>query len=120
MTILNCIEALEGLSVLGNEKLPISVSYKVAGHISKLREVTTPFFETRQKSIQDMNDKYGGEVPEDVAENFKGEVQTLLEEKVEIELEKIDLTTCDVSVNAKVLSMCMPFIKLDMNEHEGS
>lgn len=120
MKLINCIEALDGLAVLGNEKLPISTSYKIAGHISKLREISAPFFDTRQKFIQEMNDQYGGDVPSDVSEKFKKDIESLLDQEVSLDLDKIDLSSCDISVNAKVLSMCMPFIKIDMDEHENS
>lgn len=110
MKTITCIEALEGLTAIGEEKLPVSVSYKIAEHASKLKEVADSFFESRNAMIKDLRDKHGDDIPEEANESFISEVQGMLEKEVDLDLERIDLSSCDINVNAKVLAKCLPVI----------
>lgn len=112
MKTITCIEALEGLSVIGQENLPVTVSYQIAEHVSKLKEVADSFFDSRAKMIEKLKEKHGEDIPEEVNEKFVNEVQGMLEKEVDMELDRIDLSACDIKVNAKVLSMCLPLIRV--------
>lgn len=118
MTIFKCIEVLDGFSAIGNQVLPVSTSYKVATQIQKLKVITEPFFQSRQGLIEALNKKYNGEVPEEASEKFKSDVKDLLEQEVEVDLDVIDLSGCEIEVNAKILTMCMPFITVSTDESE--
>jgi|MDSZ01.3.fsa_nt_gb hypothetical protein len=118
MTLLNHIQALEGFAMLSNEKLPISISFQIASNISKLKEITEPFMEFRAKEVEKLNNEYtskGEKVPEEASAEFRKSVQSLLDDEIESDIKVVDLSSCDIEIAPQVLSMCMPFIKLDMD-----
>ena len=115
MLLINCVEALEGFASLGKEKLPMSVSYKIACVMQELKDVTAPFMEFRQEQINNLQSEYLGkeeEIPPAVMKDFQDEIKKLLDEEVDKDFTFVDLSSCDIEVSPQVVSMCLPFIKL--------
>jgi hypothetical protein len=118
MTLLNHIEALEGFQSISNAKLPISKAYQVAQIIEQLKSVCEPFFKIRADKVAEINEKYadGKDLPEEITKSFQEEVQELLEQEVEVNIPKLDISGLNIEIPVKALGMCMPFISLEENE----
>ena len=118
MILLKHIEALEGFQSLGQTKMPISKSYQVAQIIEQLKSVCEPFFKLRAEKVAEINEKYsdGKELPEDITKSFQEEVQELLEQEIDVDIPKLDISGLDIEIPVKTLSMCMPFISSQPNE----
>lgn len=122
MQLIKYVEALEGFQSISNEKLPVSQSYKLAKIIHDLKAVCDPFFNVRAEKIKQIQEEHtsGGEVPAKVLEDFQKEIQTLLEEDIESEIKAIDISSFDIEVPAKTISLCMPFLNEETDADSAS
>ena len=69
-------------------------------------------FKVRAEKIKQIQKEYtaGEEVPQEALEAFQNEIQSLLEEDMDAEINSLDISSFDIEVPAKTISLCMPFI----------
>lgn len=122
MKILNCLQAHKSLTSLSKNKMPLSVSFKVAKNMSDLSGVVDSFYQERDKRIQELNaieDKESDQAKE-LAKGFQKELDELLDSEVELDLTVIDLSSCkDLSVAPEDLVGCSDFITIEHADNNG-
>lgn len=118
MKLSQCLEALASFQELSKLELPISVSFDVARNTKTLKDIVVPFEETRNnlaekyksKTKTDENGK--PEFTQEQMESFKKEIDELLGMDQDINLRVVDLSNCDLSVEAWKLEGCQDFIRV--------
>jgi hypothetical protein len=119
LTMLKCIEALNGFSKLSNCELPFKQGYVIAQNIKKLEAVVAPFEEKRNEFIKDLQSKaYDDEdgnkvVPDEAADVFRDDVQELLKEEIEVQVKKVNMYGVEAEgVKPLELKGCVDFIEI--------
>ena len=114
-----CINALQGFSRLSSAKLPFKQSYQVAKNIKELEKVVTPFEEKRNEYIKKLREESYEEdgkqvVPDDSAKRFKEDVESLLKEKIKIDIEVVSISSEDTErVSASDIKGCLSYIEME-------
>lgn len=113
-----CINALQGFSKLSSAKLPFKQSYQVAKNIKELEKVVTPFEEKRNEYIKELREKAYDEdgkqvVPDESAKKFKEDVESLLKEKVKIDIVMVSINSEDTErISASDIKGCLSYIEM--------
>lgn len=122
MKILNCLQAHKSLTSLSKNKMPLSVSFRIAKNVSELSSVVDSFYKEREKRINELNSMSNRESEEakSKAKDFQKELDELLDSEVEMSLDVIDLSTCgDISVAPEDLIGCSDFITIEDANKDG-
>lgn len=119
LTMLKCIEVLNGFSKLSKCELPFKQGYIIAQNIKSLEAVVSPFEEKRNEYIKDLQSKsYDDEegnkvVPDEAADTFRNDVQELLNEEVDVQVKKVNMHGVEAEgVKPLELKGCVDFIEM--------
>ena len=117
--MLACIEALNGFSKLSKCELPFKQGYVIAQNIKNLEAVVAPFEAKRNEFIKGLqSDSYEDDegkkmVPDESAEKFRVDVQELLDEKIDVQVKKVNMYGVDAhGVKPLELKGCIDFIEM--------
>lgn len=97
MLLRECINVYKAFQLLCENPLPLKSSWMLAQNISKLKPIVESFDEARQKYIDVLRDKATldeqgqPQVSDELAEDFRQNVEALLDEKQTVRLKKVTL-----------------------------
>lgn len=119
ITMLKCIESLNGFSKLSQCDLPFKLSYTVAQNVKNLEAIVKPFEEKRNEFIESLksevySDDDGKQVVSDeAAEKFSIDVRELLDEDHEVHIKKINMYGVEaVGIKPSDIKGCIDFIEM--------
>ena len=126
MNLKQCIEAFRSFQVLSQQKLPFGASFVIAQNIQKLKDVVVPFEEHRDEYIKKIKESaYENEqgellLPDEVADQFKNDMETLLSEEQGVKLKKVELSGLDeLNIEPQSLVGCIEFLTLKNDANKG-
>ena len=97
MLLKDCIGVYSAFQKLSNENLPLKSSWMIAQNINKLQPLVDTFESTRQKYIDTLREKAtpdangNPEVSDELANEFRDSVESLLNEDQKVRLKKVTL-----------------------------
>jgi trehalose/maltose hydrolase-like predicted phosphorylase len=119
MLLKDCIGVYSAFQKLSDINLPLKSSWMIAQNINKLQPLVDTFEETRQKYISNLREKATldadgqPEVSDDLANEFRESVETLLNEDQKVRLKKVTLIdTGELSIEPSVLLAAMDYLIL--------
>ena len=119
MLLKDCIGAYQAFQQLSAHNLPLKSSWMIAQNINKLQPLVDTFEETRQKYISSLREKATldadgqPEVSDDLANEFRESVETLLNEDQKVRLKKVTLIdNGELSIEPSVLLAAMDYLIL--------
>jgi hypothetical protein len=126
MTLKQCIEALRSFQALSQQKLPFAASFVIAQNMQKLKDVVAPFEEHRDQYVKDIRSQaYENEqgelvLADEVAEQFKTDIEILLNEDQNVKLKKVELHGLDgLDIEPQALIGCIEFLTLKTDANKG-
>lgn len=97
MLLRDCINVYQAFQQLSANTLPLKTSWMLAQNINKLQPLVETFDTARQRYIDDLRDKATldadgqPEVSDELAEEFRTNVEALLDEDQKVRLKKVTL-----------------------------
>jgi hypothetical protein len=88
----NILSAKESLSRLGNESLPIKLSYRLSKLIKRINDELKLFDENRSKIFNRYKDSEGTRIPDENIIEFNRTMSELVDIEINIDLNPLDLT----------------------------
>jgi len=127
MLLKDCIGVYQAFQKLSAMNLPLKSSWMIAQNISKLQPVVETFEESRQKYITSLQekaarDKEGNpEVSDELADEFRTDVEALLNEDQKVRLKKVTLfDDGKLSIEPNVLLAAMDYLILKEDGNKAS
>ena len=119
MLLKDCINVYQAFQRLSSNTLPLKTSWMLAQNINKLQPLVDTFEETRQKYVESLRDKATldadgqPEVSDDLANEFRDNVEALLNEDQKVRLKKVTLIdNGELSIEPNVLLAAMDYLIL--------
>ena len=119
MLLRDCIGVYSAFQKLSGYNLPLKSSWMIAQNINKLQPLVDTFEETRQKYIEGLRAKATldadgqPEVSDDLANEFRDNVEALLDEDQKVRLKKVTLIDDgELSIEPNVLLAAMDYLIL--------
>ena len=119
LTMLKCIEILNGFSKLSKCELRFERGYIIAQNIKSLDAVVSPCDDKRTEYINDptttsCDGEQGNKVvPDEAADTFRNDVQELLNEEVDVQVKKVNMYGVEAEgVKPLELKGCVDFIEM--------
>ena len=127
MLLKECIEAYGAFQKLSALNLPLKSSWMVAQNINKLQPLVDTFEEARQKYIEALRLKAtpgadgNPEVSDELAEEFRNNVEGLLNEDQKVRLKKVTLIDDGkLSIEPQVLIAAMDYLIIEEDGNQAS
>lgn len=119
MLLRDCIGVYSAFQKLSGYNLPLKSSWMIAQNINKLQPLVDTFEETRQKYVEGLRAKATldadgqPEVSDDLANEFRDNVEALLDEDQKVRLKKVTLIDDgELSIEPNVLLAAMDYLIL--------
>jgi hypothetical protein len=119
MLLKDCIGVYSAFQKLSNENLPLKSSWMIAQNINKLQPLVDTFESTRQKYIDTLREKAtpdangNPEVSDELANEFRDSVESLLNEDQKVRLKKVTLIDDGkLTIEPSVLLAAMDYLIL--------
>ena len=127
MLLKNVIGVYSAFQHLSSLNLPLKSSWMIAQNMSKLQPLVDTFEETRQKYIAALQEKAtldaegNPEVTDELAAEFRDNVESLLNEKQSVRLRKVTLIDDGtLSIEPQVLMSAMDYLIIKDNGNQAS
>jgi hypothetical protein len=112
ITVKEIIIAKDALSALANHKLPIKTSYSISKLIRIINKELESFNSIRQTIIRNYVPE-GEQITPELNEHIMKDMNAELEKIVSISLNKIDLSSLNIEINARDIIALEPFCIFD-------
>lgn len=120
LTMINCIDALNGFNKMASAKLPFKQTVLVARNVKALESVVSPFEKKRNEFIEELketvyiDDDNKQVVPDEASDKFKADVEDLLAEEHEVSIQKIVLNSDEFpEMSASDIKGCIDYIEVE-------
>jgi len=117
MLLKNCIGVYQAFQNLSNQNLPLKSSWMIAQNINKLQPIVETFETTRQQYVDKLREQAtldaegNPEVSDELAAEFRENVETLLNEDQKVRLKKVTLIDDgNLSIQPQVLMSAMDYL----------
>ena len=127
MLLKECIEAYSAFQKLSGMNLPLKSSWMVAQNMNKLQPLVDTFEEARQNYIEALREKAtpdaagNPEVSDELAAEFRENVESLLNEKQKVRLKKVTLIDDGkLSIEPQVLIAAMDYLIIEEDGNQAS
>ena len=127
MLLKDCINVYQAFQKLSNNTLPLKTSWMLAQNINKLQPLVESFEDSRQKYVASLREKATTdvdgqpEVSDDLANEFRENVEALLNEDQKVRLKKVTLIDDgELSIEPNVLLAAMDYLILKEDGNKAS
>jgi hypothetical protein len=117
MLLKNCIGVYQAFQNLSNQNLPLKSSWMIAQNINKLQPIVETFETTRQQYVEKLREQAtldadgNPEVSDELAAEFRENVESLLNEDQKVRLKKVTLIDDgNLSIQPQVLMSAMDYL----------
>lgn len=127
MLLKDCINIYQAFQKLSANTLPLKTSWMLAQNINKLQPLVESFEDSRQKYVASLREKAlvdadgQPEVSDDLANEFRENVEALLNEDQKVRLKKVTLIDDgELSIEPNVLLAAMDYLILKEDGDKAS
>ena len=127
MLLKDCINVYQAFQKLSANTLPLKTSWMLAQNINKLQPLVESFEDSRQKYVASLREKATTdadgqpEVSDDLANEFRENVEALLNEDQKVRLKKVTLIDDgELSIEPNVLLAAMDYLILKEDGNKAS
>ena len=127
MLLKDCISTYQAFNHLSSVNLPLKSSWMVAQNLAKLKPIVETFEEARAKYVEALKEKAtpdaegNPQVTDELANEFRSQVEGLLNEDQRVRLKKVTLVdTGDLSIEPNVLLAAMDYLILKDDGNKAS
>jgi len=117
MLLKNCIGVYQAFQNLSNQNLPLKSSWMIAQNINKLQPIVETFETTRQQYVEKLREQAtldadgNPEVSDELAAEFRENVESLLNEDQKVRLKKVTLIDDgNLSIQPQALMSAMDYL----------